>query len=338
MSLAARLAALIRREGPIGVDVFMEAAVRHYYASRDPFGPQGDFTTAPEISQMFGELIALFLAQSWQDQGAPEPVHIVELGPGRGTLMRDLRRTLAKAAPALARAAQIHLVEQSPLLRAAQEAMLGPDLRWHESFETIPRRGALLVIANEFFDALPIRQFVRTAAGLVERRVDVDDAGAFHFVPGGTGPIQEYCPAGEALVAQIAKRIAAQTGTALIIDYGHTQSAPGETLQALKAHHFVPPLVEPGDIDFTAHVDFAALARAALSQGVAVKGPVTQGAFLSALGIGLRAERLKRDASLAVAGEIDAALARLTDEDQMGSLFKVMALARIDAPALAGFS
>lgn len=358
---AAALWERIARDGPITVEAFMAAALAHYYGTRDPLGRGGDFTTAPEISQIFGELIALFLLQGWRDIGAPKPVHLVELGPGRGTLMSDIRRTLMKPGRDLLGAAQIHLVEASPALRERQEALLGPEIHWHASFDTIPR-GPILLVANELFDALPIRQLVRTESGWMERCVGLDAEGGFAFVAGalteqhvprglplplgegtasstgqGRGSILEVSPAREALAARVARRIARDGGTALIVDYGHATSAPGETLQAVKGHAYASPLAEPGEADLTAHVDFAALARAAQQEAVQVHGPVTQGAFLGALGIALRADALKRTAGAGTAAEIDAAVMRLTAPDQMGTLFKVMALNRIGGPALAGF-
>jgi SAM-dependent MidA family methyltransferase len=372
---ALALAERIRSKGPISVETFMAVCNAHYYAGRDPFGVAGDFTTAPEISQMFGELVAAVLAQSWHDQGAPNPVQIVELGPGRGTLMADLRRTLAKVAPALAGYAQIHLIEQSPALRARQEGKLGPDIQWHAALGEVPPRGALLLIANEFLDCLPVRQEVFTAEGFNERFVGVED-GAFRFVDenghafasappdaektvvprllhgsltkamravdalreGGFGTVSESAPARNAFAGEIARRIQRQGGIALIIDYGYLREAPGETLQALKAHEFVSPLAAPGDADLTAHVDFGALIRAAEHEGVQIHGPVTQGTFLKTLGIAARAARLKAGADAETGAAIDTALARLTGEDQMGTLFKVMALTRIGAPEPAGFS
>ena len=342
---ADRLKARIARDGPVTVEAFMAAALMHYYGTRDPLGRAGDFVTAPEISQVFGELIALFLLQSWRDAGAPKPVQLAELGPGRGTLMSDIRRTLLKAGRDLAAAAQIHLVETSPALRARQEALLGPDIHWHAELGTIPR-GPLLLIANELFDALPVRQLVRTDGGWAERCVGVDEQGRFVFVLGSEteGPstparrpedgeaVFELSPVREALMTEIARRISRDGVVALIIDYGHTVSAPGDTLQAVKGHRFTDPLAEPGDADLTAHVDFAALARMAEAAGAAVHGPVTQGEFLTALGLPLRAERLKaRDPG------IEEAARRLTAPDQMGSLFKVMALSRIGQGPLAGF-
>ena len=363
---AAALKARIAVDGPVTVEAFMTAALAHYYGTRDPLGRSGDFVTAPEVSQIFGELIALFLLQGWRDQGAPRPVQLVELGPGRGTLMNDIRRTLLKAGRDLAGAAQIHLVEASPALRAKQEALLGPELHWHAGFSTIPR-GPLLLVANEFFDALPVRQLIRAENSWAERCVGLDAEDRFVFVAGqqvppppspphrgeggsawrchseelpsplgggdgGGGALFEISPAREALMTQIARRIVREGGIALIIDYGHLASAPGDTLQAVKSHAYADPLAEPGEADLTAHVDFAALARAAQAEGARVHGPVTQGAFLNALGLPLRVEALKKNA----AGIEDAAR-RLTSPDQMGTLFKVMAVTPTDSGVLAGF-
>ena len=325
-AFAAALKARIAQDGPITVETFMGAALAHYYATRDPLGGSGDFTTAPEISQIFGELIALFLLQSWRDQGAPVPVQLVELGPGRGTLMGDIRHTLLKAGRDLISAAQTHLVETSPALRAKQEALLGPDVHWHATIESVPR-GPLLLVANEFFDALPIRQFDATGA---ERRIALDTQEHLIFT---TAASVEDSPVRAAVTAKIATRIAREGGVALIIDYGHAVSAPGDTLQAVKGHRYADPLAEPGEADLTAHVDFTALAAAVRSAGAAVHGPVTQGDFLNALGLPLRVETLK-----AADPGVDTAARRLTDPEQMGSLFKVMAISRIGTSALAGFS
>jgi NADH dehydrogenase [ubiquinone] 1 alpha subcomplex assembly factor 7 len=329
---AESLRARIAQDGPVTVEAFMTAALAHYYGTRDPLGHAGDFITAPEVSQIFGELIALFLVQSWRDTGAPRPVQLVELGPGRGTLMSDIRRTLFKAGRDLAGAAQIHLVETSPALRVRQEALLGPDIHWHAGFGTVPP-GPLLLVANEFFDALPVRQMIRTESAWPERRVGLDAQDRLIFVPScDPADIAETSPAREMLTTQIARRIVRDGGVALLIDYGYTVSASGDTLQAVKSHGYADPLAEPGEADLTAHVDFAALARAAAATGAKIHGPVTQSAFLMALGLPLRVEQLKAKDP----GAEDAAR-RLTADDQMGSLFKVMALSRIDASPLAGF-
>ena len=356
--LARHLAALIEQEGPISIADYMAACLGHpahgYYATRDPLGAAGDFVTAPEVSQMFGELIGLWCADIWQRCGSPAPIRLVELGPGRGTLMRDALRA-ASVAPGFADAAHVHLVETSPVLRAAQAANVAA-AKWHDSFHDVPD-GPSILIANEFFDALPIRQFVRTERGWHERRVAVGaDTGCPRFQPvlapdpvaladdlppafrdAPVGGIVETSPASVAHMSEIARRVATDGIAALVIDYGHTQSAPGDTLQAVRGHTFADPFAAPGEADLTAHVDFAALAAAADAAGARVHGPVTQAAFLTSLGIDARAERLQATATESQARDIDAALARLTGRDQMGDLFKAVAVARADGPAPAGF-
>lgn len=356
--LAKHLAALIEQEGPISIADYMAACLGHpahgYYATRDPLGAAGDFVTAPEVSQMFGELIGLWCADIWQRCGSPAQIRLVELGPGRGTLMRDALHA-AGVAPGFLDAARIHLVETSPVLRAAQAANVAA-AEWHDSLHDVPD-GPMILIANEFFDALPIRQFVRTEQGWHERRVAVDaDTGCPRFQPvlspdpvapadglppafrdAPVGSIAETSPASVAHMSEIARRVAADGIAALVIDYGHTQSAPGDTLQAVRGHTFADPFAAPGEADLTAHVDLAALADAGEAAGARVLGPVTQAAFLTSLGIGARAERLKATATDSQARDIDSALARLTGRDQMGSLFKAVAVARADGPAPAGF-
>ena len=353
--LGAHIAALIASEGPITVADFMALALGHplhgYYMTREPFGTDGDFVTAPEISQMFGELIGLWCADLWQRIGAPERVVLAELGPGRGTLMADALRAAGKALPAFVAAVDLHLVETSPRLRTAQARALGSAPHWHDRIETLPS-GPLLVIANEFFDALPVRQIVRTERGWCERFVTcageeltfavAPDPVPTRLVPAAfadapPGSIGEIAPARASAAAALARRLADNGGAALLIDYGYSATAPGDTLQALKGHNFCDPLAEPGHADVTAHVDFQALAEAARSVGAAAHGPVTLGAFLDALGIGPRAAQLKRTASPEDAAAIDAALARLTSPAGMGDLFKVLAITAPGTPAPAGF-
>ena len=351
----------IRLQGPITVAQYMATAlsdpVHGYYAGsrgRDPLGVAGDFITAPEISQMFGELIGLWCADRWHDMGAPARVLLVELGPGRGTLMADAVRA-ASAMPAFRNALEIHLVETSPTFREAQEARLGDhDVHWHDAVSDLPD-GPSLIIANEFFDALPIHQFVATAAGWRERLVGLadNDAADFEFrcapgptpslalldalaITGAPGAVAETCPAAISIAWEIADRIAADGGAALIIDYGDNGGA-GDSLQAVYRHQPCDTLAHPGDCDLTAHVDFAAVARAAAEAGAATYGPVPQGHFLQALGIAARAAALARDATREQASDIDAALARLTDADQMGTLFKVLAIGPPAGGAPSGF-
>ncbi|MDH5750198.1 MAG: SAM-dependent methyltransferase [Rhodospirillales bacterium] len=361
-SLSDHLRGRIESEGPLTVAQYMAEALSNpdfgYYMNRDPFGIEGDFITAPEISQMFGEIIGLWCAVLWQGLGAPAPFNLVELGPGRGTLMADLLKAAA-VQPGFLDAARVHLVETSPVLTAAQEKTLsGVPLKtppqWHRRLEDVPE-GPMLLIANEFFDALPIRQFVRGRDGWSERLVGVD-AGAdpeqgslvlqFEMSPplagapevpddfqdAAVGSVFEVCPDAQAMVQAIAARIARSGGAALIVDYGHPSSAIGETLQAVKGHSFHDILADPGEADLTAHVDFGALAEAA-NRGadggaVQVLGPVPQGAFLERLGLSARAAILLEGASPEQAEDIRSAQFRLTDVSAMGSLFKVLALAQ----------
>jgi SAM-dependent MidA family methyltransferase len=314
----------IQAEGAISVEAFMEACNTYYYATRDPLGRDGDFTTAPEVSQMFGELVGAALADCWKRAGAPRDAIYAELGPGRGTLAADALRVLRTAGFA----GEVHLVETSPALRGAQ-AKAVPDATWHDSVEDLPAR-PLLLVANEFFDALPIRQFV---AG-IERRVMIA-AGGLAF--NRDGEIVETSPARAEAMTAIATCVARRGGVGLIIDYGHEKSAPGDTLQAVRGHRYVPLLMDPGEQDLTSHVDFEALGRTANEAGAAVTRIVPQGEWLNSLGIGARA------AGLATANpervpELEKAVDRLCHEEQMGQLFKVMAIHSPDWPAPAGFA
>lgn len=346
-SLAEKLAARIAQGGPITVADFMHEAVGHYYANRDPFGRQGDFTTAPEVSQMFGELIGLWCVMVWQMMGAPDKVVLAELGPGRGTLMNDLLRA-AGVVPAFVKAADIRLVETSPRLTAQQRQTLsGRDVQWCESFDQLPD-GPLIVVANELFDALPIRQFIKQDGRWRERMVGLD-GDAFCFVTGPEtepdlppevpaapdGAIAEICPAGRDLAASLGKRLNRQPGFALIVDYGHGRSGTGDTLQAVRHHRFHPVLDQPGLADITAHVDFQALAGAAVP--ARAWGPVDQGNFLRALGIETRAHLLAQAGGDKVAADIMGQLRRLIDPGEMGTLFKALALASPHFPAPPGF-
>lgn len=358
--LGRHIIGLIAAQGPLCVAEFMTLVLSHprwgYYATRDPFGVDGDFTTAPEVSQMFGELIGLWCVDAWRGQGAPAPALLVELGPGRGTLMADLRRSARQVAPDFGTALSVHLIETSPALRERQRALLGDTVSWHDDLSAIPD-GPLFLVANEFFDALPIRQFVRTKTGWAERYVTVNgtsDDPTLSFavspdaLPGDrlipaaltdapSGSLFERRPVGEAICAKIAARIADHGGAALIVDYGHAPSALGDTLQAVKAHRFHDPLTALGEADITAHVDFDALSRAARANHARACGPLTQGAFLKRLGIETRAQALKHRASASEAKAIDVALERLTGDDAMGRLFKVLAIVPRDGPPPAGF-
>jgi NADH dehydrogenase [ubiquinone] 1 alpha subcomplex assembly factor 7 len=383
--LGERLAALIAANGPITVADYMALCLgdpeHGYYMARDPFGRGGDFVTAPEVSQVFGELIGLWAVATFEAMGSPSSFVLAELGPGRGTLMADLLRA-ARVRPAFLDAAQVQLVETSPRLRAVQEATLGPTaVAWHDALDSLPR-GPAIVVANEFFDALPIRQFVRTTTGWAERMVGLDDAGGLAFglrpleaplssfppspsfrrkpesiaglaarpnpqdkmrqgsrwTPAFAGvtelvvtadaepSIFETSPVAIAIMSSLAARVAVEGGAALIIDYGCEGPAFGDTLQAVRGHAYADPLAEPGEADLTAHVDFAALARAAVAAGAEPRRLVSQGDFLSRLGIGARAERLAAGKDDVAQATIASAVARLIAPEAMGDLFKVLAL------------
>jgi SAM-dependent MidA family methyltransferase len=320
----------------------MAAANAHYYATRDPLGAGGDFTTSPEISQMFGELIGLWCADLWDRAGRPD-VAWVELGPGRGTLATDALRAMAKAGLT----PQVHFVEISPTLRKAQAERV-PGAVWHDGIATLPTDRPLILVANEFFDALPIRQLVRTIGGWHERLVACQDtlflpiAGKAvpdtllpeSLVEAPLGSIIETSPASVGIMRDLAARIAAQGGALLAIDYGYAGPAIGDTLQAMRAHAFVNPFEAPGEHDLTAHVDFGTLLAAAMTGGARGYGPVDQGAFLNRLGIAARATAL-------AAAAPDRASAITTDRDRlvetMGTLFKAIAITAPNWPAPEGF-
>jgi NADH dehydrogenase [ubiquinone] 1 alpha subcomplex assembly factor 7 len=354
--LGARIATLIARTGPITVADYMAMCLgdpeHGYYTTREPFGRGGDFVTAPEVSQVFGELIGLWAVATWLAMGSPPSFVLAELGPGRGTLMADLLRA-ARVRAGFATAASVHLVETSPRLRALQEAALaGVAVTWHDDIGTLPA-GPAIVVANEFFDALPVRQFVRTADGWAERMVGLDAEGRLAFglravsgEPGSPDPspgrsaatlshegrglgaesILEVSPAGTAIMAALAGRIGGQGGALLAIDYGYEGPAFGDTLQAVRGHASADPLAEPGLADLTAHVDFAALARTAIAEGARPRPVIGQGAFLARLGIAARAARLAAGKDAATVAAIEAAVGRLTAPEAMGTLFKVLAV------------
>ncbi|HUO53244.1 MAG TPA: SAM-dependent methyltransferase [Rhodoblastus sp.] len=347
---------MIADEGPMSIERFMALALTHptkgYYTTRNPFGAGGDFVTAPEISQMFGELLGLWAAEIWTLIGAPPRILLVELGPGRGALMSDALRA-ARAAPGFFEAIEVHLVEASELLADQQRQALaesGKTASWHRSLDDLPR-GPAIFLANEFFDALPVRHYLKTTRGWRERLVGLDPDGALAFglseeaepyikAEAPEGAVLEVGAAAQRLMTRIAARIVTENGAALVVDYGYERTAFGETLQAVKAHQFVDPLAEPGLADLTTHVDFSALARAAASANARVHGPVEQGAFLRELGIAQRAEALKRQAAPDQAAAVDSALARLTGEGEgeMGALFKVLAVTRRSLKEAPGFA
>ncbi len=346
---------LIRRiaaTGPMTIADYMTECLLHpeygYYTTRNPLGKAGDFTTAPEISQMFGELLGLALAQSWLDQGAPDQVTLAELGPGRGTLMADILRAVS-AVPALRAAASVHLIEASPALRDHQRKLLtGQRVTWHDSIAELPD-APLYLVANEFFDALPIRQFTRDSQGWREHQIGVSDHRLVRglsdpaqisllkdrLADSAPGDIVEVRPAAAPIVAEIAARIENHGGTALIADYGDWRSR-GDTFQALRNHQSEDSLSNPGEADLTAHVDFQALADAA--KGVSVTPMFPQGVILERLGITLRAQQLARQLAGEALQSHIAAHRRLTYPDEMGTLFKMIAFHQRGSPPPPGFA
>ncbi len=341
------LVQLIQANGPLSIADFMRLALSApdfgYYTRGDPLGASGDFTTAPEISQIFGELIGLWSVAVWEALGSPARFSLIELGPGRGTLMSDALRA-ANVRPAFLEAAEVVLIEISAALRERQRAALKDvrvrGLRWTEQFEEVGAGQPMVLLANEFFDALPVRQFVATARGWRERCVGLSAEGGFSFVLSsdpvsdgmiplgvasvGDGAVVEIAPLRNALAAMIAERLKTDGGAALIIDYGFAGPAVGDTLQAMKAHRFVPVLEEPGHADLTSHVDFAALAAGFAAGGADVYGALEQSAFLQRLGARERVEALSSRATREDRGSLEAGLARLTEREQMGSLFKTL--------------
>lgn len=355
------LVKLIRVQGPLSMAAYMAEALGNkthgYYMKQNPFGRAGDFITAPEISQMFGEIIGLWQAGNWLNMGSPDKVHLIELGPGRGSLMQDALRAM-EIVPDLIEALEVHLVEMSPFLKKTQEDKLAEykNISWHGRLSDAldDADGApVLLIANEFFDALPTRQFQKTDTGWHERLVALDGreklalqlapvAASEALIPpalhrADMDSIAEICPVGENIMAEIADYIKDHGGAALVIDYGHDRHGSGDTLQALKNHQYVNILSDPGDCDLTIHVNFQRFREIALSQGAKVHGPVIQGQFLSAMGIAARARGLSGKATDKQQKDIETALRRLTDKDQMGQLFKVMAITDHALPGVVGF-
>jgi NADH dehydrogenase [ubiquinone] 1 alpha subcomplex assembly factor 7 len=352
-SLMARLEQRIAAEGPISVEAFMEACLLDTaagaYTARQPIGAEGDFITAPEISQIFGELIGLWAVAVWQTMGEPSAVTVAELGPGRGTLLADALRA-ARVSPKFLAGLSVALIERSPMLTAVQRDTLRgmqPPVGWYAALDEVPR-GPLIVIANEFIDALPIRQFVRRSGAWYERVVTTSATG-FAFaestrVAGDEdapeeigraapeGVVAETRPAAWMLLRELASRAAEAPLAALIIDYGHDESGYGDTLQAVRAHHYADPLATPGEADLSAHVDFAALKRSAKALGLQAYGPLPQGAFLLKLGLGERRDQLRATATEAQKTAIASGATRLADPQQMGVLFKVLVLTSAGLP------
>ena len=350
----------IAAAGPMPIAEYMALCLTDpehgYYSTRDPFGARGDFITAPEVSQMFGEMIGLWIAAVWSKMGSPENIRIIELGPGRGTLMKDALRA-GKVMPSFREAVVLHLVEISPSLQKQQEHTLehlSTPMFWHAALVDVPK-GPSIIVANEFFDAIPVHQAVKTEQGWHERLVEVDAAGnlAFTISPDVLPqferllpPPLRHAPDGailewrtENVSMELGRRLARDGGAALVIDYGHAETALGDTLQAVGQHVYANPLTAPGNIDLTAHVDFQALGKAVESMGVYGFGPVTQSQLLRRLGIMTRAAALKARAPEGAAAEIDAALQRLIGEGKagMGALFKAVAFAHPSLGVPPGF-
>jgi NADH dehydrogenase [ubiquinone] 1 alpha subcomplex assembly factor 7 len=353
LSLAARLHAYIAENGPLTVEAFMQAclsdAASGAYTSRQPIGGAGDFITAPEISQIFGELIGLWSVSVWQSMGAPRAVTVAELGPGRGSLMADALRAW-RAVPAFLDVISVALIETSPVMVAAQRSALREarvPVSWYATLDELPD-GPLIVLANEFIDALPIRQFIYRDGTWLERLIASDGSGGFCFTEGNRlalgdqasdlpdeapdGSILEMRPAARTLLYELARRAAVAPLAVLIIDYGHDEAGFGDTLQAVRGHRFAATLADPGSADLSAHVDFAELKRRASALGLKPYGPVPQGEFLLKLGLGERRNRLLQRATPAQAEAIASGASRLVDPKQMGILFKALALTGADRP------
>jgi NADH dehydrogenase [ubiquinone] 1 alpha subcomplex assembly factor 7 len=351
---------LIKSSGPMPVWRYMELCLTHpehgYYVSRDPLGREGDFTTAPEVSQMFGELLGLWAASVWKAIGSPPMLRLIELGPGRGTMMADALRAL-RVLPPLYQSLSVHMVEINPVLREKQRATLSGvrNIDWHDSIDEVPE-GPAVIFANEYFDVLPVHQAVKRETGWHERVIKLDDSGKLVFAAADEPilrfevllpPLVRAAPVGavfewrpDAEIMKIARRVRDQDGAALIIDYGHLRSDAGDTFQAIARHSFTDPLKNPGLADVTAHVDFQALVRAAEDLGARAHGPVTQGDFLKRLGIETRAVTLMGKTTPEVSADISNALKRLTDSGRggMGSMFKVLAITEPNLTSVAGLS
>jgi SAM-dependent MidA family methyltransferase len=352
-NLREKIVRLIEASGPLSVADYMAMCLYDpesgYYTTREPFGVSGDFTTAPEISQMFGELVAIWLFSTWHALGASSPVTLAEIGPGRGTMMKDMLRTLDRVDAGFRGKARIVMIETSPRLREIQRATLGDKagmIEWQDTIASLPP-GPLLMVGNELFDAIPIRQYVKAGDRWCERAVGLDDSGNLAFVaaagsldlallpPGAAaapdGAIAEIAPARNALMDAIAERIAAYGGAGLFLDYGYREPALGDTLQALSRHAYVDPLAEPGRADLTAHVDFFSLAQAAKAHGLDAH-LMTQGEFLLGAGLAERAGKLGANTDAATRRRLKDQAERLAAPEGMGTLFKALAIARRGVP------
>lgn len=355
--LKQRIITRIQAEGPMSVAAYMAACLfdptHGFYPTRDPLGAEGDFITAPEISQMFGEMIGLWCVQSWMDMGQPQTINLIELGPGRGVMMNDILRA-ARIAPKFIKAARVTLIEASAALQAVQGQTLANSpcpVTWADGLEKSPR-GAALIIGNEFLDCLPIRQFVRKNGAWHERLINIDpddETGLIfglselpyahddvaHFPQSEDGALCELCPALAQITDHVKLRVGESAVRALFIDYGPAQTQIGDTLQAIKRHTKVDPLSEPGEADLTARVDFGHLFELAAAAKLHVAHAVTQAHFLTAMGIEMRALNLSK-AKPEAAPKIARQLARLTDSDQMGTLFKAIAFQNYGLPPIVG--
>lgn len=359
--LAELIKSRIRQLGPMDLGEYMALCLGHpqygYYMTRDPFGVSGDFMTAPEVSQMFGEMVGLWLADLWIKSGQPKEFIMLELGPGRGTLMDDILRATKKL-PGFHDSMKLHLMEMSPVLRAAQKQKLGAyDPVWIDDFSQLPATIPAFIVANEFFDALPVRQLTFRGGEWRERVVAIGDNDTLVLGEKEADPtllghlpeavilakgapeegIYEISPVLNHVLKSVDILLKKQGGVAWFCDYGHGHSAAGETLQAVKSHQYTSIFDTPGTCDLTAHVDFENISRKARADGLTVHGPVSQSSFLKELGIEVRAERLKAGANEAQKADLDAGLKRLIDTDQMGSLFKVLALCSDANMEIAGF-
>lgn len=348
----------VAAHGPMDVGRFMQIALTHpqhgYYMARDPFGRGGDFITAPEISQMFGEMMGVWIADIWSQMGAPAEFVLAECGPGRGTLMADILRA-TKNVSGFHAAAKIHLIEVSPALKAVQKTVLGIyDVRWCDDVSALPSAAPIILIANEFLDALAFRQLQKSGGQWFERVVNFDGQFGFALAPVAPqilkkipqrllqekdGAVYEFSPLRESFVAELSQKICVQNGAALLIDYGHITHSIGDTFQALKDNQYIDVFAAIGESDLTSHVDFEALGVVARQEGLHVHGPAQQGAFLQALGIEQRAEVLYSKAASDQALGIKNSLHRLTCSSEMGSLFKVMCVSKYNDKNLkpAGF-
>lgn len=341
---------LIQENGPISIAHYMELCLTHpelgYYTGRDPLGREGDFITAPETSQMFGELVGLFMADYWLGLGSPKPFHFIELGPGRGTLMADALRAI-KIIPGMVESIHVHFLEVSPALKEKQKKAV-PEATWHETLDDIPY-GCSFIIANEFFDCLPIRQFIMTDSGWAERMVGLEGENlaitlSEKNLPSNLpmtaeiGNILEVCPQAGYWMDAIASKLNVGGGMGLVIDYGYNRPGFGDTFQAIQKHKYVDVLENPGGCDLTAHVNFTDLKTRGQNADLDVFGPITQAEFLQMVGLEHRAGQLLKGANKKQEAEILAGVKRLVDEEEMGTLFKVLAMVKKDYPPPAGMA